>query len=109
MPCAKTRRAAGCSTPVRRHGLRLVRRRRKWEPLALNLPDTPVSDLIVEANSIAISTHGRGFYILDDISALRATGLDTTNADVVLFKPADAVRGAGGATITYLLRSPPRS
>ena len=78
----------------------------KWEPLALNLPGTPVSDLIVEDNSIAISTHGRGFYILDDISALRATGLDTTNADVVLFRPADAVRGGGGATITYLLRKP---
>ena len=78
----------------------------KWEPLSLNLPGTPVSDLIVEDNSIAISTHGRGFYILDDISALRATGLETTSADVVLFKPADAVRGAGGATITYLLRKP---
>jgi photosystem II stability/assembly factor-like uncharacterized protein len=78
----------------------------RWWPLGLNLPGTPVSDLVVEDNSIAISTHGRGFYILDDISALRHTGLDTTNADAVLFKPADAVRGAGGAAITYLLRRP---
>ena len=34
----------------------------RWESLALNLPGTPVSDLVVEDNSIAISTHGRGFY-----------------------------------------------
>jgi photosystem II stability/assembly factor-like uncharacterized protein len=78
----------------------------RWESLALNLPGTPVSDLVVEDNSIAISTHGRGFYILDDIAPLRHSGAETTNADVVLYKPADAVRGAGGATITYLLRKP---
>ncbi len=78
----------------------------RWEPLALNLPGTPVSDLIVEDNSIAISTHGRGFYILDDISPLRHTGSETAAADAVLFRPADAIRGGGGATITYLLRKP---
>ena len=42
-----------------------------WQSLSLNLPDVPVSDLIVQSNSLAISTHGRGFYILDDINALR--------------------------------------
>jgi photosystem II stability/assembly factor-like uncharacterized protein len=78
----------------------------RWEPLGLNLPGTPVSDLVVEDNSIAISTHGRGFYILDDIAPLRHTGLETASADAVLYKPADAIRGAGGATITYLLRKP---
>ena len=78
----------------------------RWEPLTLNLPGTPVSDLIVEANSLAISTHGRGFYILDDISPLRHAGTDTATTAAVLFKPADGIRGAGGATITYLLRKP---
>jgi len=75
----------------------------RWEPLSLNLPDTQISDLIVEANSIAISTHGRGFYILDDIAALRQSGPEI---ETFLFKPADAIRGAGGATITYLLKKP---
>ena len=78
----------------------------RWESLALNLPGTPVSDLVVEDNSIAISTHGRGFYILDDIAPMRLSGADTTNAEMLLYKPADAVRGGGGATITYLLRKP---
>ena len=79
----------------------------RWEPLSLNLPDVPVSDLIVEANSLAIATHGRGFYILDDLAPLRQMGpAVTAAADAVLFKPADAIRGAGGATITYLLKKP---
>ena len=76
-----------------------------WEPFALNLPNTQVSDLVIDGNSIAISTHGRGFYVLDDVAPLRQTGSETA-ADLVVFKPADAVRGAGGATISYLLRKP---
>ena len=78
----------------------------RWESLSLNLPDTPVSDLIVEANSLAISTHGRGFYILDDIAPLRQSGPDVQSADLFLFTPAEAIRSAGGATISYLLRRP---
>jgi photosystem II stability/assembly factor-like uncharacterized protein len=39
-----------------------------WSSFRLNLPDTPVSSIIVEDNDIAIATHGRGFYILDDIN-----------------------------------------
>src|SRR5262249_7029228 len=42
-----------------------------WHVLSLNLPDVQVSDVWVEANSIAIATHGRGFYVLDDIAPLR--------------------------------------
>ena len=62
-----------------------------WQSLSLNLPDVPVSDLMVEANAIAIATHGRGFYILDDIAPLRQHGAARRrSADVVLFKPADA-------------------
>ncbi|HET7218363.1 MAG TPA: hypothetical protein VFJ02_09955 [Vicinamibacterales bacterium] len=78
----------------------------KWEPLSLNLPGTQVSDLVVEANSIAIATHGRGFYILDDLAVLRNTGVESAGGDAVLFTPGDAIRGAGAATITYLLRKP---
>ncbi len=75
-----------------------------WQPLSLNLPDVPVSDVWVEANSIAIATHGRSFYVLDDIAPLRQAG--QTTADVHLFTPADAIRGAGPATISYLLPKP---
>jgi photosystem II stability/assembly factor-like uncharacterized protein len=75
-----------------------------WQPLSLNLPDVPVADVWVEANSIAIATHGRSFYILDDIAPLRQAGQPVT--DFLLFKPADAIRGAGAATISYLLPKP---
>jgi hypothetical protein len=76
----------------------------RWEPFSLNLPDTQVSDLIVEGSSLAISTHGRGFYILDDLAPVRIAGDGAGEA--VLFKPADVVRGAGPASIAYLLRKP---
>src|SRR3954466_1534712 len=38
-----------------------------WVPFSQNLPDTQVSDVWVEANAMAIATHGRGFYVLDDL------------------------------------------
>jgi photosystem II stability/assembly factor-like uncharacterized protein len=78
----------------------------RWQSLSLNLPDVPVSDLWVEANALAIATHGRSFYVLDDIAPLRQAGTAGSSADFQLFKPADAIRGAGPAAITYLLRKP---
>jgi hypothetical protein len=74
--------------------------------LSLNLPDTQVSDIWVEANAIAIATHGRGFYVLEDIAALRHQADATTTQDFHLFKPADAIRSGGGAPISYVLRRP---
>jgi hypothetical protein len=70
----------------------------------MKLPYTTESDAWVEANSIAIATHGRGFYVLDDIAPLRqgAAGRST----FYLYKPADAIRTAGGATISYTLKQP---
>jgi hypothetical protein len=77
-----------------------------WEPLSLNLPDVPVADAWLEENSIAIATHGRSFYVLDDLNSLRQAPEANASADAFLFAPADAIRGAGGATITYMLRKP---
>ena len=45
-----------------------------WQPFKNGLPDTPVTDLVVERNAIAIGTHGRSFYVMDDIAALRQRG-----------------------------------
>src|SRR5262249_10135306 len=82
----------------------------RWEPLSLNLPNTQVSDIWVEGNSIAISTMGRGFYVLDDVGPIRESSPQITSApDAYLFKPAEAIRGAGGATISYLLKKPAQS
>ncbi|HYX31052.1 MAG TPA: hypothetical protein VE863_21125, partial [Pyrinomonadaceae bacterium] len=43
----------------------------QWQSLSLNLPDTQVSDIVVQDHDIVIATHGRSFYVLDDIDVLR--------------------------------------
>ena len=50
----------------------------KWQSLRQNLPDTPVHDIAVEERDLVIATHGRGFYIMDNIAPLRQGGLQTT-------------------------------
>jgi photosystem II stability/assembly factor-like uncharacterized protein len=78
-----------------------------WRSLSLNLPDTPIHDIWVEGNDIAITAHGRSFYILDDIGPLRQYGSEVTSAaDAFLFKPGDAIRSGNPATITYWLKKP---
>src|SRR5204863_6713742 len=60
-----------------------------------------------EAADVAIATHGRGFYILDDVAPLRQYGAAATGATAAyLFKPADATRSAYPAKITYWLKKP---
>ncbi|MGB2716079.1 MAG: hypothetical protein WBC51_17995 [Vicinamibacterales bacterium] len=80
-----------------------------WRSLSLNLPDTQISDLWIEPGSLAIATHGRSFFVLDDLAVIRHLPEATTAAGAYLFAPATAVRGAGGATITYALKKPAKS
>jgi hypothetical protein len=78
-----------------------------WRTLSLNLPDTQVSDIWVEANDVTIATHGRGFYVLDDVGPLRQYGPQVTGtADAYLFKPGDTIRGGAPARISYWLKRP---
>ena len=78
-----------------------------WQALKNGLPDTQVSDIWVEAGDVAIATHGRGFYILDDVAPLRQYGAPVTSATTAyLFKPSDATRSAYPAKITYWLKKP---
>jgi photosystem II stability/assembly factor-like uncharacterized protein len=99
-----------------------------WQSLKLNLPATSVRDIEVKGVDVVIATHGRGFWILDDVSALRQ--MDVTRApETRLFAPAPAIRlrPAGftgtpfpkdepaapnppdGAAIDYVLATPPAS
>jgi uncharacterized protein YciI/photosystem II stability/assembly factor-like uncharacterized protein len=80
-----------------------------WKSLSLNLPDTQVSDLWVEPGSLAIATHGRSFYVLDDLTVIRHMPEATTASGAYLFPPPVAVRGAGSVTITYALKKPAKS
>jgi hypothetical protein len=61
-----------------------------WQSLQLNLPATSNRDLAFKDNDLIVATHGRGFWVLDDISALRQLGPEVTTNDAFLFKPADA-------------------
>ena len=63
-----------------------------WEPLQLNLPTTPVHDLVIHGNDLVLATHGRAFWILDDISPLRQAGGQEQKAGVRLYDPAPAIR-----------------
>ena len=61
-----------------------------WRPLQFNLPTTPIHDLVVKGNDLVAATHGRSFWILDDVTPLRQAG--GTSAGMVLYTPETAVR-----------------
>ncbi len=63
-----------------------------WQSLRLNMPASSVRDLIVKDDDLAVATHGRGFWILDDITPLRQLGDSVVSANAFLFKPETAVR-----------------
>ncbi len=70
-----------------------------WRPLQLNLPTTPVHDLVIKDDDLVVATHGRAFWILDDLSPLRQYSDDIAKKDAFLYAPATAYRiqaGAGG-------------
>ena len=62
-----------------------------WQPLQLNLPITSVRDLVIHDNDLIAGTHGRSFWILDDISPLRQMS-DAAETATKLFVPSRAVR-----------------
>jgi photosystem II stability/assembly factor-like uncharacterized protein len=79
-----------------------------WSSLSFNLPDTPVTGLVVQERDLVISTHGRSFWVLDDIETLRQIDSDLATADSYLFQPADAYRRSVRAIIDYYVPGPSR-
>jgi photosystem II stability/assembly factor-like uncharacterized protein len=80
-----------------------------WQSLSRNLPDVQVSDLVVEERDLVIATHGRSFWVLDDLSALRQVTpamLANDARAVGLLRPATVVGRTASANIHYYL---PRS
>jgi photosystem II stability/assembly factor-like uncharacterized protein len=63
-----------------------------WQSLRRNLPPVPVHDLVVKNADLAIATHGRALWIMDDISPLRQLAANTLSAKAHLFRPMDAHR-----------------
>ncbi len=67
-----------------------------WKRMRLNLPTTPVHDLVVKDNDLVVATHGRSFWILDDLSPLRQYKPEIANDAAYLYAPATAIRVHGG-------------
>jgi photosystem II stability/assembly factor-like uncharacterized protein len=95
-----------------------------WQSLKLNLPPAPVYDTVVHGSDLAVATHGRSIWILDDITPLRQAKPSIADAEVHLYTPKLAYRvhaggrgqGGGsnvgqnppaGAILDYYLKSAP--
>src|SRR5436305_4024234 len=81
-----------------------------WEPLQLNLPVTSVRDFEIYQNDLIVATHGRGFWVIDDISSLRQVTPAILAADAYLFKPGDTINAQqGGDNGTPLQKDEPQA
>jgi hypothetical protein len=76
-----------------------------WQSLQLNLPRSSARDFAIHGDDLIVATHGRGVWVIDDITALRQIGAMKGGPDTMLFKPQDAIRrrvgGNGGTPLPY--------
>ena len=95
-----------------------------WQPLQLNLPQSPIHDLVVKDDDLVVATHGRSFWALDNLTPLRQLSAQSPSSDMLLYQPQTAVRlhypeeidkrqPAGdnppmGAMIDYYFKSAPK-
>ena len=90
-----------------------------WQPLQLNLPQVPITDLRVHSGDLLASTQGRSFWILDDITSLEQLDAATAKEQLHIFKPKPTYRvwtaGSGnkpgknppdGVVLRYLVKEP---
>jgi hypothetical protein len=68
-----------------------------WQSLQLNMPTTSIRDLVIHGDDLVVATHGRSFWILDDVSPLRQVNAQMSATDLWLFKPATAYRVRPGS------------
>jgi photosystem II stability/assembly factor-like uncharacterized protein len=68
-----------------------------WQPLQLNLPTTSVRDLVVQGDDLVIATHGRSFWVLDDVTPLRQMSAQIAASEAWLFQPQTAYRVRPGS------------
>jgi photosystem II stability/assembly factor-like uncharacterized protein len=61
-----------------------------WQPLQLNLPTVPINDLVVKNNDLVLATHGRSFWVLDDIAPLEQYDDSVPQQEAHLFTPGAA-------------------
>jgi photosystem II stability/assembly factor-like uncharacterized protein len=63
-----------------------------WQSLRLNMPATSIRDLVIKDDDIVVGTHGRSFWILDDITPLRQMSDEVTKTEAFLYKPQNTYR-----------------
>ena len=63
-----------------------------WQTLRMNMPATSIRDLVIKDNDIVAATHGRSFWIMDDITPLRQIATGKASGNTVLYKPQTAYR-----------------
>jgi hypothetical protein len=81
-----------------------------WQSLQLKMPVSPVRDMVVKDNDLVLATHGRSFWILDDLTPLHQLSEAVAAADVHLFKPRDTYRLGGfsfGRSVSGVASNPP--
>jgi photosystem II stability/assembly factor-like uncharacterized protein len=81
-----------------------------WRSLQINLPITPIHDLVIKNDDLVLATHGRSFWILDDVSPLRQFADSVASEDVHLYQPATAYRvhtGEAPARLSFAGKNPP--
>ena len=75
-----------------------------WQPLQNNLPHSSARDFAIHGDDLIVATHGRGFWMIDNISSLRQIAAMNAAPDTMLFKPV-AIRmrtgGSGGTPLPY--------
>ncbi len=67
-----------------------------WQPLQLNLPQVPITDLTIKENDLVVATQGRSFWILDDLNVLHQLEASIKSKDFHLFQPAPTYNRMGG-------------
>ncbi len=63
-----------------------------WQSLRLNMPATSIRDLVIKDDDLVLGTHGRGFWIMDDITPLRQINTSLATEKTILYKPQTAIR-----------------
>ena len=82
-----------------------------WQPFQLNLPVVQIADMMIKEQDLVVATHGRSFWILDDLTPLHQITEEVEKSTAFLFTPKDAYRvegrGMEGARVFYYLASEP--
>ncbi|MBL8212416.1 MAG: glycosyl hydrolase [Bryobacterales bacterium] len=73
----------------------------KWEPLRLNLPVVPITDIVVQKREkdLVVATQGRSFYVLEDLGVLHQIHDGSAKGEAFLFTPEPGYRTAGGGGV----------